>query len=45
MLVRDHPDRDDGATADRATEDLLRLFGVPAEEARALCRKPLPDMG
>ncbi|MCX2715988.1 TetR/AcrR family transcriptional regulator [Mycolicibacterium sp. J2] len=45
ILVRDHPDRDDGATADLATENLLRVFGLPVDEARAMCRKPLPDLG
>jgi hypothetical protein len=43
-LIRDQPDRDDAATADKATEDLLRLLGVPAEEAREICQRPLPDL-
>jgi len=44
VLVRDQPDRDDGATADQATENLLRLFGLPADEAREMCTKTLPDL-
>lgn len=43
-LIRDQHDRDDATTADRATEHLLRLFGVPAEQAREICGKPLPDL-
>jgi hypothetical protein len=23
----------------------LRLFGLPADEAREICRRPLPDLG
>jgi hypothetical protein len=38
------PDRDDAETADRVTEDVLRLFGLSAEEAREICRRPLPDL-
>jgi AcrR family transcriptional regulator len=43
-LIRAQPDRDDAATADKTTEDLLRLLGVPPEEAREICRRPLPDL-
>jgi len=43
-LLQDEPDRDDAATADRVTEDVLRLFGVPADEAREICTRPLPDL-
>jgi AcrR family transcriptional regulator len=44
-LITKRPDRDDAAATDRATEDLLRLFGLPAAEAAEICRKPLPDLG
>jgi AcrR family transcriptional regulator len=43
QLLHDEPARDDAAAADLVTEDLLRMFGVPADEARALCQRPLPD--
>ena len=43
-LLRNQPDRDDGAAADAVTEDVLRLFGLPADEAREICRRPLPDL-
>jgi hypothetical protein len=26
------------------TEDVLRIFGLPADEAREICRRPLPDL-
>ncbi len=43
-LLRDQPDRDDARAADTVTEDVLRLFGLSAEEARDICRRPLPDL-
>ena len=43
-LLQDEPGRDDAAAADRVTEDVLRLFGLPADEARDICRRPLPDI-
>jgi AcrR family transcriptional regulator len=43
-LLADHPERDDGATADKVTEDVLRLFGMTADEAREICQRPLPDI-
>jgi AcrR family transcriptional regulator len=43
-LLGSQPDRDAGATADAVTEDVLRLFGMSAEEARGVCALPLPDM-
>ncbi len=43
-LLRNQPDRDDAEATDRVTEDVLRLFGLPADEAREICRRPLPDL-
>jgi AcrR family transcriptional regulator len=43
QLLRDNPDRDDADASDAVTESVLRLFGLGAEEARAVCRRPLPD--
>ncbi len=43
-LLRNQPDRDDAAAADTVTEDVLRLFGLPADEAREICLRPLPDL-
>ncbi|OBI89150.1 TetR family transcriptional regulator [Mycobacterium asiaticum] len=42
-LLRDDPKRDGAKAADTATESVLRLFGLTAEEAHAVCRRPLPD--
>jgi AcrR family transcriptional regulator len=44
QLLMAQPERDDAETADRFTEDLLRLFGMTAKEARRLCQLPLPDI-
>ncbi|AEV76201.1 transcriptional regulator [Mycolicibacterium rhodesiae NBB3] len=43
-LLRNQPKRDDAEAADAVTADILRLFGVPAEEAREICSRPLPDL-
>ncbi|OBF36783.1 TetR family transcriptional regulator [Mycobacterium sp. ACS1612] len=43
-LLQDEPERDDSAAADRVTEDVLRLFGLPADEAHEICTRPLPDL-
>jgi AcrR family transcriptional regulator len=43
-LLADHPERDDGETADKVTEDVLRLFGMTADEAREICQRSLPDL-
>jgi AcrR family transcriptional regulator len=43
-LLRNQPDRDDAEAADTVTEDLLRLFGLPADEAREICLRPLPGL-
>ena len=43
-LLRDQPERDDAQAADKVTEDVLRLFGLPAEEAHQICQRPLPDL-
>jgi AcrR family transcriptional regulator len=43
-LLRDQPDRDDAAAADAVTEAVLRLFGLPADDAREICQRSLPDL-
>jgi hypothetical protein len=45
QLLHDHPDRDDAEATDQVTEDLLRMFGIPADEARQISQRPLPDAG
>jgi AcrR family transcriptional regulator len=44
QLLQDDPSRDDAVTADQITADVLRLFGLSAEEAREICQRPLPDI-
>lgn len=43
-LLRNQPDRDDAEATDKVTEDILRLFGLPADEAREISHRPLPDL-
>ena len=44
QLLQDQPERDDARASDQMTEDLLRIFGVPAAEAREICSRPLADI-
>jgi AcrR family transcriptional regulator len=44
QLLQDDPSRDDAVTADQITADVLRLFGLTAEEAHEICQRPLPDI-
>ncbi|MDT5349109.1 MAG: hypothetical protein QOH91_2396 [Mycobacterium sp.] len=43
-LLRDDPDRDGAMAADTMTENVLRVFGLSADEAHAICQYPLPDL-
>ncbi|AKC39135.1 TetR family transcriptional regulator [Mycolicibacterium phlei] len=43
-LLQQEPERDDAVAADRVAEDVLRLFGLSAEEARQICKRPLPNL-
>jgi AcrR family transcriptional regulator len=43
-LLRQDPERNGALAADTVTENMLRLFGLPADEARAICQHPLPDL-
>lgn len=44
QLLHDQPERDDVETAGRVTRDVLIMFGLPADEAAEICRRPLPDL-
>jgi AcrR family transcriptional regulator len=44
QLLHDQPERDDADAADRVTRDVLIMFGLPADEAAKICRRPLPDL-
>ena len=43
-LLQTRPGRDDADAADQVTEDVLRMLGLPAAEAHAICQRPLPDL-
>jgi AcrR family transcriptional regulator len=43
-LLHEQAERDDGTATDQVAEDLLRMLGLPADEARTLCRFLLPDL-
>ncbi|MBZ5739143.1 TetR/AcrR family transcriptional regulator [Nocardioides mangrovi] len=43
-LLHADPERDAAASADEMTEDILRMLGVPEDEARRICALPLPDL-
>jgi AcrR family transcriptional regulator len=43
-LLREDRDRDDAQAADMVTENVLRLFGLTADEAHSICQRPLPDL-
>jgi len=42
-LLRADPGRDGASAADKVTENLLCLLGLSADEAHAICQRPLPD--
>jgi hypothetical protein len=43
-LLRNDRDRDDAQAADTVTENVLRLFGLTADEAHSICQRPLPEL-
>ena len=43
-LLREDRDRDDAHAADTVTENVLRLFGLSADEAHSICQRPLPGL-
>jgi AcrR family transcriptional regulator len=43
-LLQTDPERDDARAADAVTENVLRIFGLSSDGARALCDLPLPDL-
>lgn len=44
QLLHDQPDRDVDETTDLVTQDLLRMLGLTARQAREMCARPLPDL-
>ncbi len=45
QLLAAEPDRDDAQATDRVAEDILRMFGMDADEARDICQRSLPELG
>ncbi|MDP7736929.1 TetR/AcrR family transcriptional regulator [Mycobacterium paragordonae] len=41
QLIQAEPERDAAQTADQVTRDLLRMFGLSADEAHELCSEPM----
>ncbi|MFI9848411.1 TetR/AcrR family transcriptional regulator [Nonomuraea sp. NPDC051941] len=44
QLLHTQPHRDDAQATDQIAEDLLRMFGIPADEAHEICQRPLPEL-
>jgi AcrR family transcriptional regulator len=44
QLLRDEPERDVAEAADKVTEHVLTVLGMSADDARRICRLPLPDV-
>ncbi|MFJ8021461.1 hypothetical protein [Streptomyces sp. NPDC096311] len=44
QFLHDHPERDDAEATDHVVEELLRMFGLSADETHEICRRPLPDI-
>jgi AcrR family transcriptional regulator len=44
QLLHDQPERDDARAADCFAEDLLRVYGLSAGDAKEVCLRELPDL-
>ncbi|QGN49747.1 TetR/AcrR family transcriptional regulator [Micromonospora sp. WMMD558] len=44
QLLHDQPERDDATATDQVTEDVLRMLGLPPDQAHEICQRPLPDI-
>jgi AcrR family transcriptional regulator len=44
QLLLDQPERDATEATDHLAENLMRVYGVPADEAHKMCRRPLPEL-
>jgi AcrR family transcriptional regulator len=44
QLLHDQPERDDAEATDQVTEDLLRMLGLPGDQAHEIRQRPLPDL-
>jgi AcrR family transcriptional regulator len=44
QLLHDEPQRDEGEATDEVTEHVLRMLGLPRQQARKLCQRPVEDL-
>ena len=44
QLLHDEPERDAAEASDLLAENLLRIYGIPADEAEEICQRSLPDV-
>lgn len=44
QLLHDEPGRDDAEATDAVTEHVLKMLGMPGDEAHRICQLPLPDI-
>ncbi|MFY1634840.1 TetR/AcrR family transcriptional regulator [Solwaraspora sp. WMMB335] len=44
QLLHEQPERDDAMATDHVTEDVLRMLGLPPEQAHEICERPLPHL-
>lgn len=45
QAIHDLPDQDDAVLTDHVTDGILRMLGLSPDDAAAVCRAPLPDVG
>ena len=44
QLLHDEPERDAAEASDLLAENLLRIYGIPADDAEEICQRSLPDV-
>lgn len=44
QLLHEQPERDDSNATDSFAADILRAFGLTADDAREVCRREIPDL-
>lgn len=44
QVIHENPEQDDAELTDEVTVNILRMFGVPPDEAAAICTAPLPSV-
>jgi hypothetical protein len=44
QVLQDEPERDAADASFRLAENLLCIYGIPADEAKEICQRSLPDV-